>query len=217
MNYDDWSITGTTLGHEFIELVKCNSLSVDEMIALDTTDLNSFMAIYFARSLFVREIGFAIPYSETITGLARHIGNRKAIEVCAGTGWFTKLLQEVGVDIIGVDNYSKSYHGLRETGDSVSRTFLPKVATNIQSMDAIEAVIAHPSRDVILACWVDLDSNLDCHLVEAMKPGQELILIGEVYGCTGSKEFFDKYELNELEIPYRSWHGIHDSIYSYIK
>jgi len=133
-----------------------------------------------------------VPTVEWLDSLVRVLAGRRVVEVCAGTGVIAGLMRRRGVDWTATD-------------------WEPR-GENVRKLDALEAV-KNLNPEVIFASWIPYRSRLDVRLAET---GLPLILVGENYGCTGSEEFWAKYEpvpLTELysdfeDVP--NWDGIHD-------
>lgn len=130
-----------------------------------------------ARSAFIRLFGFSIPCAEAIEAL-RGLG--PIVEVGAGTGYWSALLQAAGLDVIGTDaNVGASGYGFR----IASRHPLVQ-------MSAAEAVVAYPNRDVFCS-WPAYDEPWALAAVRKIQPGRHFAYIGEGRGgCTGTDGLF---------------------------
>ena len=58
------------------------------------------------RGQFIKNIGFTLISNDWIKPLSQWIGNRKCLEVMAGTGSLSFALQQQGINIIATDNFS---------------------------------------------------------------------------------------------------------------
>ncbi len=161
-------------------------------------------AIYKIRyGWFVPNFGFSIPCAEVVEAV-REIG-APVVEVAAGTGYWSALLRNAGLDVVATDfipDVRKVYGFRREHCD-------------VWPISGDRAVIAYPGRTVFLSWpyFADAEKAWQRDMLEQMQPGTHLVLIGEPEGgCTGTRALFQglrKFELVQtIEIP--QFPGIHD-------
>lgn len=180
------------------------------------------------RNVYVKYIGFTIIERSWVSPLSKIIGNRKVLEVMAGSGALSLALEKEGVDIISTDNmtwYNKydkwnledSYH-------------------YIEFMNSIEAVEKYGKEcEFLLMSWPYMDDTayMTIKKYREINPNGHFIYIGEEYGgCTANDEFFDymenfeesvlfrtenaySNEMNEIRENYKSWYGIYDHVNIY--
>lgn len=172
----------------------------------------SYLSI-MARSRIICSQGFALLTSEWIDLLVKWIGNKKCLEIMAGCGSLSYCLKHRGVDIIATDNFSWS-NGCRVKWD--------QYWTNIENIDAIEAIEKYSDRDIIIMSWPYMDNCAYESLLKMRKtnPNAQMIYIGEPRGgCTSSDNFFEVIEyvndhsFLEINQKFPKWNGIHDQIY----
>ena len=82
-----------------------------ELVDTITDDLFSFnfnkmTQINCIRQAYIRLFGFSCLSKEAVEDVVKYIAGRKVLEVCAGSGWNSKILNDAGIDIIATDNFS---------------------------------------------------------------------------------------------------------------
>lgn len=171
---------------------------------------------FSVRDIHIKYLGFPLLTQEVGYTLAKFLEAKKVIDVGCGTGYLTFHLKSMGVDIVGVDNYSSSYiHGIM---GSVKHT-------NPIECDARD--IDYSKYDVVILSWPDYESSLAYEVISKLHPGQIIIYQGEsLGGCTGddafhnlitgSTKFKELVELSEeLFGNHVRFAGIHDNWYIY--
>lgn len=157
---------------------------------------------------FVEKYSFALPCKEAID-LIKNYG--KIVELGAGTGFWTAMLQKRGFDIIAT-NFNENSEENTEVN-----SYGHKIGTyiNMENIDGEQAVEKYSDRN-ILAVWPCYGSDWIERVARKMNKNQKLILIHEGRGgCIGNEGFYE-YALDNLvpiqnqEIP--NWPGIHDYI-----
>jgi len=142
---------------------------------------------------------------EWLDSLERLTKGKHVLEVCAGSGWVTKLMNKrrgckwTATDkVVGKNNQYEM--------------FSQKWVVEMEAMDAVSRF----KPDIIFASWIPYESELDCELGDL---GLPMILVGEGWGgCTGSEKFWHKHGKKIIEpnakfdwftdIP--QWYGLHD-------
>jgi hypothetical protein len=163
----------------------------------------NLMDIYQARTKAVRQWAFSVPSPDAISAITTHAP--RIVELCAGTGYWAKVLALAGCDVIALDKIatgnSNDYMGGQEIGE-----FFPVRPGDIPD------VAAYPDRALMLA-WPPYDSPVAREAVESWG-GDVLVYIGEPPGgCTADDSFFAMLETDFTELAYvdlPSWDGIHD-------
>ena len=148
----------------------------------------------------IRRYGFSIPCLEAVEAIAR---GSPLLEVGAGTGYWAKLLEDAGANIVSTDADSDKLAAL-------------KFGVSILRLDAAKAVQAFPERNVFVS-WPSSQMTWAMEMAEAMVSGRTLFYIGEWEGCTGDdgfREFLETgFELVDLmAIP--TWPGTHDWLHT---
>ena len=151
---------------------------------------NLHMDRYTLRSDFIKTIGFTLISKDWIKPLSQWIGNRKCLEVMAGTGSLSFALQQQGVDIIATDNFS--WEGNSNWNDNENYW------TEIEHIDAIEAVKKYGKDiDIIIMSWPYMDDTA-YRILKSMREVNSncvMIYIGEgMGGCTADDEFFENIQ-----------------------
>lgn len=132
---------------------------------------------------------FQIWNKEYIEALSKEIlnlvGKDFVLEVAAGDGMLSHWLREYGVNIKATDNMSRE----------------PSIQTysEVEELDAVSAIRKYESR-MVVASWIEYDSELDCEILD--EEPEYLILIGEGNGgCTGSTKFWGDNWDEDNKIP----------------
>lgn len=162
------------------------------------------MLLAFARYRYTYKYAWAIPRKAALEAIAKY---SPIVEVGAGSGYWAKLLNDMGVDIIAYDSDSKTHYGsgtkhhspwfeVREGTESVAKN--------------------HPDRALLL-CWPPYATKMAVNCLKIYK-GDTVLFIGEWDGCTGDESFFklleNKFEREEVvDLPV--WLGLHDALYVY--
>lgn len=163
---------------------------------------------YHRRSAFIRKYGFAVPDEQAITQMVVFSGERKILEIGAGSGIWARLLSDFGATVTAVDSVCDCWDKTLAHGK-----FFP-----ITKMDGLDAIECCPDHDCLFMCWPPYDSPQSNEWLAKFQ-GSRFMYIGESeYGCTGSKEFFALLEaewnrVSTYGIP--QWDGIHDYLALY--
>lgn len=151
--------------------------------------------IWQRRGEYVVNYAFAIPTEEAIKKIVSY---GKIVEMGAGTGYWAKLIETAGGDIVAYDTFESHFK-------AHSKWFDIRRGSPVN-------LIAHADRALFL-CWPPMTDMAE----QCLKfwKGNDLIVIGEERGCTGSDEFeyllVDQFEDPEyIELP--QWYGIHDTM-----
>lgn len=147
------------------------------------------------REGLVRIFSWSIPSPEALEAIAQH---GPVLEVMAGTGYWSSLLHQGGVDVIATDlePYTNGWCDGRYT--------------RVEPMDAREAAARHPDRALLMS-WPPPDDPVDAETFCAhfLVGGAVVILISEVrYGSTGSdagRRFLAEHYEITAQIPLPSW------------
>lgn len=166
---------------------------------------------YEYRNIVIKLQGFPLITEKNLDPIIKYIGDKKCLEVMAGTGSFSYYLKSKGVDIIATDNHQWELSG------RWSESWC-----NIENIDCVEAIGKYSDREVIIISWPYMDSNAyKCLLkMREVNPKATMIYIGEwCCGCTANDDFFENLNIinndyiTEANKNYNNWFGIHDRIY----
>lgn len=104
---------------------------------VETTKADGVLNAQLAR-YFKRHFSYAIPSREAIQTICEFTSGKKILEIGAGHGFWAKILEMSGVNIVATDNFQNFY------ADS-DRCFL-----QVQNLDATEAVKQNRDCDVLM-------------------------------------------------------------------
>jgi hypothetical protein len=133
------------------------------------------------------------------------IGLKNAVELAGGGGWLTHWLRFYGCPIAAsIDNHAWNNEA------SMTIDYQPWV----QHGCAVDYVKGHAEVELFILSWPYM-CPLAADIWKAMRPGQELLYIGESHGgCTADDTFFNLingYKVQcEIGKHFVSFHGIHD-------
>lgn len=142
---------------------------------------------------------------------ADEFGDAKYLEIMAGNGYISKELTDLGKTSICTDD--KSWSKQSKTG------YEPLVETeNLDALDAIDKY--HDKVDYVVLAWSPDRDDVDNEVLKKIREyGLMLICIGEKYGATNSKEFWDNAEyvdydaIDKLNKVYSRYDLVHDAVY----
>lgn len=147
------------------------------------------------------QYSFAIPNIEVLTIIKKYVNSDFLFEIGAGSGYWAKLLNLLGIDIVCFDNFSWTWG---------NKYFPIHNIKNFQGKDLSRSKL-FSNLNHLFICWPTFDSY-DFEYLSAFK-GEYFYYSGEIGGCCGTFEFFnllnEKFKLiEEINIP--QWRGIHD-------
>jgi hypothetical protein len=161
--------------------------------------------MYGARRDLVGRYTFAIPSPRVITRLAK-LG--PIVEMGAGTGYWARLLENAGVDVVAYDAVPVG-EGLNEYHDAVNWF-------TVRAGEPAD-LAAHCARALLL-CWPPYDTPMASQCLDAYA-GDTLIYVGEPRGgCTANRRFFNLLDrewdaVGSSSLP--QWPGIDDVLTIY--
>lgn len=151
----------------------------------------------------VNRYAWAIPDESACQKIAQYAP--RIVEIGAGTGYWARMLSQVGVDVLAYDIQPYKNQWCEGHRWFYVRVGGPEIAAD------------HPDRALFL-CWPPYDHPMAFNALKAYQ-GHTLVYVGEdTYGCTGDQNFHDELSENwgvvdHIDIP--QWFGIHDSIVVY--
>jgi hypothetical protein len=158
------------------------------------------------RQRFVSEISFALPCREALEFIAGH--SLRIVEVGAGTGFWSRHLARIGVDIVATDAQRGRY--VHETGS----------LGEVLCMTASEAVAKYPDRD-LLSVWPCYGQSWLAEAAERLSTGRLLFYIGEGSGGATADDRFhalvDEAFDHVARFEMVQFSGIHDDLHVYRK
>lgn len=161
------------------------------------------------RDPFLERFGFAVPTLTAIKAIRRFVGQRKVLEVGAGTGIWSRLLSDEGITITAVDDGSGE--------GRYSHPYKVGAYYPVELADGVEAVKRYRAHKALFLCWPDYESPMAADALNEFR-GDRLVYIGEdAEGCAGDDRFHDMLArwrlVKSIAIP--QWPGIHDEVVLY--
>ncbi len=170
---------------------------------------SNYREVMSYRENYIRKVGFSRVSKNWVRPLARWIGDRKCLEIMAGSGAITYALREEGIKIKATDNFSWS-QPFRQW-------------TQVENMDCIEAIEKYGKEVSFIICsWPYMDDTAYRALlkIREVNPKCRMIYIGEwCGGCTADDGFFSEIKVEEVKgfddavKNYSRWYSIHDYPY----
>lgn len=170
---------------EKYSILKDKDLYLDKMLSGKLTEEDAFnfkdklVNSYELRRYFTKNSWYLITveYLQTLRLLTKGLS---VLEVCAGGGHTSRLMNENGCKWIATDmNVGEGNH------------YGTIWNSNVVKMEALEAIV-YFQPNVIFVSWIPCESDLDISIASMEVP---VIMVGEGRGgCTGSDEFWKKYE-----------------------
>ncbi len=161
----------------------------------DEYNPSSFVKSFMAREGLVKKYAWAIPDKGAIEIIKKY---GPIVEIGAGTGYWSYLMRQVGIDVVSYDQKPYNNHFCEGQWAEVKKGSGSKASL-------------HSDRTLLL-CWPPM-SNMASQSLNAYQ-GNTVIYIGESHGgCTADDKFFEEIHKNwkdveEYGVP--QWPGLHD-------
>lgn len=157
------------------------------------------------REKYFRQYSFALPDPQALQVIKKY---SPIIELGAGTGYWAKLLNEIGCLVLAYDKHITGNHYFKE-----------KVGYHYSVMEGDESVLDSYTEEYnLFLCWPDYDCEWAFNALKCFK-GQYVIYIGEGYGgCTADDDFheeLERYWERVEEHDLKQWWAIHDELTVY--
>lgn len=121
------------------------------------------------------------------------------LDPMTGNGLMVKALREAGIFSLGTDN--NSWHN----------------TNSFEPIDALDALKRYGDQIThLLLSWPSPESDMDFRLLEEVRKNYEnvqIIVIGEVNGCTGSEKFWNAAEIWDDLDCYETVEHLYDRLY----
>ena len=203
------------------DIIDNNTKNIIDGIPLNI--LNFRQHLHFSRyirNLILKYQGFAILTNNFISDLSKYIGDGKCLEICAGIGALSSLLQRKGISCIATDNYEYVDSAVKNNdADCNWRSNWKNTWTDVIRMDAEEAIRKYVKDvDYVILSWSPSDNEMDYRCLQLMKelnPKCKMICIIE--DCTNSELFKRNININSEESKivnehFRTFYGLNDKV-----
>ena len=147
-------------------------------------------AVWSERNVHISQKGF-VQMTKPLIEFMRPYG--PFVDVGAGTGWMSKVLNDNGIGCLPTDRYKR-------TPDYAFEKFYG----DIERLRGCAAIEKYDKRNVIMS-WPSYNAEWPTRALYAINPDQKLMYLGERHGgCTGSDKFHEYLERHFEEI---DWFG----------
>lgn len=175
-----------------------------------------FVGSSMKRRELVQRFAWSIPNEEALVTMSV-LG--PVLDPIAGSGYWARLLQNRGVDVVATDlappeSFGKNHYHNQDGNPGFEWT-------TVEQMDVVPAVRKHGRGRALFLSWPPYDDSTGHRALLAHKlvGGTTVVYVGEGRGgCTGDDRFHDlldaAYDVaHEVALP--QWPGIHDRLTVY--
>lgn len=173
------------------------------------------------RQFFTQELSWSIPSQTAIHQIVSFTQSQTILEVGAGKGLWAALIQKSGGDVVPTTPWyrARTQTDGRRSYRSQSRTAF----TQVERLEAIKAVHAHPECTTLMMCWPSMDTPPPQQVLHAFR-GDKFIFIGEKHldtepignELTFRQQLAQDWTLTKTcRIP--NWPGVYDAVYCYTR
>ena len=152
------------------------------------TFVTDYINSYIWRMWYVKNVGYSLISLDWIIPLSKWIGDKKVLELLAGSGSLSYALRAQGINIITTDKFSW-------VDSDNSFYWLNYCWCEIEKIDALNAIEKYGKDvDYILVSWPPINEIMYDILLKARSVNDNLkiIYIGETNGgCTADDNFFN--------------------------
>lgn len=154
---------------------------------------------------------WSLPNLQTAELLKNELDLSTALEIMAGNAYWSKALQEVGIQTVATD--SLEWAKTSKTGQNFF--------THVEDLDAASAIKKYPKFDLILCSWAPNFGKNDLAVVNCWRQfsSSKLIFIGEKEGATNSSEFWQQMhfvkntKMHQINASFHSYDFINEQIF----
>lgn len=162
---------------------------------------------YPQREDLTKQYSWTITDPDSIEFVKQWSGQTGLIDPMAGTGYWSYILRQEGVDIVAYDKYpgSNPWHQAND------------LHVPVRKLAAVSSIPKHPDRTLLLA-WPPYDDNAGNRALTTYR-GETVIYMGESWGgCTGNDAMHRRLDREWHEVDEHlpvTWEGLHDRITVY--
>jgi SAM-dependent methyltransferase len=178
---------------------------------------SEFLAARMRRDRLTAMYAWAVPTENVVRGLATL---SPICDLGCGTGYWAKLLADVGADVIAIDScppLGGKNHWHRQHAHLVENVVLQHFV-DVQLGDAETFDV--PADLTLMLCWPPYRGAMASRALARYR-GDRVIYVGEGYqGCTGDDTFHEMlaeawHPIVRYAIP--QWDGLHDDVSVYVR
>ena len=156
--------------------------------------LNSYVTLinqhdsFILRAKFCGLISWSVPDEGATEAIKGFVEGGRILEVGAGNGLYSVLLNRSGVYCKPTDNYGTKYFVCDNN------------LTEIEKLDETQAITKYGDYEVLMMIWPPPSDPMACKALKAFK-GNKVIYAGEnEYGCTADYDFFQELDANWVAV-----------------
>jgi hypothetical protein len=181
---------------------------LEEFSKINGEDLPEDSKIFHKRNELTAKYSWAVPNTEVIQEI-QEFSDNKIVEIGAGTGYWSMLLDQAGADVVAYDDYSWS-------GEYRKGSFPMEIGKYYPVLKGDEKSVEKHVDRTLLLCWPPTHNEMSSQTVRNFmrEGGTKLVYVGEPRdGCTGSylfhKILYRRWEIKKcVSIP--KWFSVHD-------
>lgn len=208
---------GINSDHWILKLLKDDILptreDIDEMykIHYELFSDQSY-ALFYVRDVYNQIFSFPVITQEVLEEMIEYFRGKRILEVAAGSGYISSLLQNEGIDIKPTDTFDwangKGFY-----------TAWKEMFTEVEKLDGLKAIDKYGDEyKVVLLSWPMYDNPFGYNVLrKCLEKDLTLVYIGEdETGCTANDDFFtlrDKCATKCIIHSYRPFPTIYDHFY----
>jgi hypothetical protein len=208
----------TTLFERAYDFGNMSSWAVQDIVGNEY----DFAQQFNDRRAFVTHFGWSLPCKEAVEAIKTHT-RQPLFDVLAGTGYWTKILRQAGVNVIASDIHkltNKNDYHKRDNCEVSLKTDKPKIIRRNALKVAYHIATGRLQGDLFLS-WPPYQGSFAFDVLSLVPIGTRVVYIGEGEGgCTADAAFHKCLELNYAEIccvQLPQFVGIHDYLAIYEK
>jgi hypothetical protein len=185
-------------------------------------EFRSFLESFVARKIYIQHFGFVALSRELMVDIRNKLealGIKNFLELQAGTGFFTKVLNDYGFIGKGItlEIPEEGHHW----GLTRSPIYDYCVTHNLLEFEDLENIVGHSIPELVISSWIPYEHGDE--IIKFFKwnnlPEYYLVIGEGEGGCTANDNYFkwleNNFEMIHLFEEYKSFFAIHDTMVLY--